>query len=210
MAEIKYDIKRGADIYRVIYGTRLERWISTGKIRRGEIVVWRSGLSGWRKAEELEELAPFFEKWDKLRLRITKRAKVRRVIPAYKKQIRNILVVDDEKDLCSLLHDALSQKKYNVAITNTKRDAIGYIKKERPDLVFLDLKLPDGDGLKLIPKIKKLYPKTIVNIISAYGSEESREEARERGAYAFIDKPFSENDILRTIRKLSKPPRQLS
>ncbi len=60
MQEIKWDIKRGSEIYRVIYNPRLKGWIATGKIKRGETMVWRSGFSGFRKPEELPELAPFF------------------------------------------------------------------------------------------------------------------------------------------------------
>ena len=204
MAEIKYDIRRGVDIYRAIYGSRLEKWISAGKIKRGEMIVWRSGLSGWRRPEELEELAPFFEQWERLELRKIKRKRdLRRRIKPLKRQIKNILIIDDEKDLCSLLYDALS-RSYNVSIANTRKDAIASIKRETPDVAFLDLKLPDGDGIKLLSRIKKINPETIVNIISAYGSEESREEAKKKGAYTFIDKPFTEKEILRSITQLDK------
>ena len=65
MSEIKYDIKRGADVYRLIYHARLRSWILKGVIKRGEAIVWRSGLSGWRKPEELEELKPYFRQKDK-------------------------------------------------------------------------------------------------------------------------------------------------
>lgn len=204
MVEIKYDIKRGADIYRTIYGTRLERWISTGRIKRGEILVWRSGLSGWRKAEELEELSPFFEKREKHELKRIQRKSSRRQTLPYKKQIKNILIIDDEKDLCLLLHDALSRRRYNVSIASTKREAIDCLKREMPDLVFLDLKLPDGDGVNILSKIKKINPNTIVNIISAWGSEEKIEEAKKRGAYSFIDKPFTEREILTSIKSVIK------
>lgn len=204
MAKIKYDIRRGADIYRSIYNSRLQSWISTGKIKRGEVLVWRSGLSVWRKPEELNDLLPFFKSYEKRELGKAKRKRPKGQTLPHKGQIKNILIIDDEQDMCSLLDDALSQKKYNVAIANTKREAVGCIKREMPDLVFLDLKLPDADGIKLLSKIKKINPKTIVNIISAYGSEESREEAKEKGAYSFIDKPFTESAILRSIRGLNK------
>ncbi len=209
VAEVKYDIRRGADIYRAIYGSRLQNWIFTGKIKRGDILVWRSGLSGWRKAEEIEELIPFFEKREKLDLRKIKRREPRRQVFPGKRQIRDILIVDDEKDMCSTLNDVLSDRKYNVSIANTKRDALRRIRTKIPDLVLLDLKLPDGDGINLLSKIKKNCPKTIVNIISAYGSEESREEARKRGAYAFIEKPFTERQILNNIGRLSRTKRGL-
>lgn len=204
MAEIKYDIRKGADIYRAIYGARLQRWISTGKIKRGEVVVWRSGLSGWRKAEDLEELTPFFQKWEKLQLRRLKRKRLEKQVLPHKRQIKNILIVDDEKDLCSLLSDTLSSRGYNVAVANTKREGVASLRREAPDLVFLDLKLPDGDGMKILSRVKKTSPQTTVNIISAYGNEERREEARKKGAYSFIDKPFTEKEILRNIGKVHK------
>ena len=208
MQEIKWDIRRGAEIYRVIYNSRLKSWISTGKIKSGETMVWRSGFSGWRKPEELLELAPFFESWEKIQLsgeeRRIERKKLQESVIPQQKQIRNILIIDDEKDLCSLLSDALSGAGYHVATANTRQEGLVCLKKASPDLVFLDLKLPDGDGINILSKIRRLRPKTIVNIISAYGSKESREAAMKKGAYGFIDKPFTESDILKCIRRLHK------
>ncbi|MCG2661405.1 MAG: response regulator [Kiritimatiellae bacterium] len=208
MQEIKWDIRRGSEIYRGIYSSRLKSWISMGKIKRGETVVWRSGFSGWRKPEELPELAPFFESWESLQLSSEKtkieRKKLReRIVPQHK-QIRNILIIDDEKDLCLLLCDALSAKGYHVATANTRKEGMVCLKKASPDLVFLDLKLPDGDGINILSAIRRRSPKTIVNIISAYGSEESKEEAMKKGARGFIDKPFTKSDILKCIRRLHK------
>ena len=200
MIEIRWDIKRSADIYRQILGTRLKFWISTGKIKPGDAVVWRSGFSGWRKPEELEELIPYFRRYEKTQLRKLKRRKPKREVVTKKNQIKNILIIDDEKDLRELLSDALISRRYNVASVTTKKEALRSIKRSLPELVFLDLKFPDGDGMKLIPKIKKINPDTVVNIISAYGSEEAKEKAMELGVNRFIDKPFSEQDILRSIR----------
>jgi len=213
MAEIRWDIRRGADIYRQILDTRLRCWISTGKIKPGEVVVWKSGFSGWRKPEELQELTPYFKRYEKAQLRKLKRRKP--IIPLEKatddeqssltgltesSQIKNILIIDNEKDLCKLLSDTLILRRYNAASVTTRKEALRSIKRSLPDLVFLDLKLPDGDGMKLISKIKKLNPDTVVNIISAYGSEDTKEKAMKLGVNRFIDKPFSEQDILRSIR----------
>jgi len=206
--EIKYDIRRGADIYRAIYGARLQKWILAGKIKRGEVIVWRSGLSGWRKPEELEELAVFFEQWEKEQLEEAERQEEELFLQKKKKKItkkniKNILIIDDEKDLCSLLSDALIQKNYNVSIANTRKEGIACFKKKIPDLVLLDLKLPDGDGIKILPKIKSVNPETVVIVISAYGSEEARQMAKKGGAFTFINKPFTEEDILRSIKVLA-------
>ena len=200
MAEIKWDIKRGASTYRVVHDARLKKWISTGKIKRGEVTVWRSGFSGWRKPEELDELVPFFRRWERQRLRVRIRQRQPREILPHEK-VKNILIVDDEKDLCLLLSDILASRGYNVASANTKREAIACLKRETPDLAFLDLKLSDGDGLRVLSKIKDINPQTIVNIISAYGSPEIKEEAKRMGVHTFIDKPFTETDILKSIGK---------
>ena len=76
--------------------------------------------------------------------------------------------------------------------------------RQLPDLVFLDLKLPDGDGMGILPAIRKISPGTLVVIISAYGGEERREDAKEKGVHSFIDKPFTEKKILNIIKQFQK------
>ncbi len=223
MVEIKWDIKRGADIYRQVFDSRLKSWISTGKIKPGEVIVYRSGFSGWRKPEELNEIIPYFRRYEKAQLRKIKRRKpaiygeplknqinpVRNTESSRKENkisngVKNILIIDDEKDLCQLLGDTLSSHDYNVRFAHTKKNAFSSLKEQTPDMVFCDLKLPDGDGMKILSKIKKISPGTIVNIITAYGSDETRDEAKRLGASSFIDKPFSEEDILGNIREFCK------
>ena len=198
--EIKWDIKKGAGIYRTIYTSRLCNWIINGIIKEGDVLVWRSGFSGWRKPEELEELKPFFEEYKKRQLReLNKEREV--LIP---RKIKKILIVDDEKDMCWLLSEALSKRKYKVTTASTGKEGINQIKKETPDLVFLDLKLPDIDGIKILPRIKKINSKIVVCIITAYGTPDLQKEAMNKGAFYFLDKPFSIKEILRVIRESSK------
>jgi len=200
MAELKYDVRRGADTYRLIYYSRLKSWILKGIIKRDEALVWRSGLSGWRKPEDLEELRPYFEQREEKDLRSKREEKHPYLFP--KRRIRNILIIDDEEDLCWLLSTVLQSRGYNISTANSISDGMACL-KEMPDLLFLDLKLPDGDGMDLLPKIREITPQTLVVIISAYGSEEKRGEAGGRGVCGFIDKPFTEGNVLEIIGQVS-------
>jgi len=108
MKDLKYDIRRGADTYRLIYHARLKSWILKGIIKRYEALVWRSGLSGWRKPEQLEELRPYFEQREEEYLRRKREAAKPHLLP--KKRIKNILIIDDEGDLCWLLSNTFREK----------------------------------------------------------------------------------------------------
>jgi len=115
------------------------------------------------------------------------------------------LIVDDEEDLCWLLTSALQSKGYNVSVANSIIKGIACLKKKVPNLVLLDLKLPDGNGMDMIPEIKAAAPQAVVVIISAYGSEEKRAEAKDQeGVHGFIDKPFTEEKILETIAQFQE------
>jgi CheY-like chemotaxis protein len=205
MLELKYDVRRGADTYRLIYQSRLKSWILNGIIKPDEALVWRSGLSGWRKPEELEELIPFFEQREQARLKREKEELRLKSAPLPKRRIKNILIVDDEEDLCWLLTNALQSKGYNVSAAHSLTKGIACLKKKVPHLVLLDLKLPDGNGMDLLPEIKSAAPQAVVVIISAYGSEEKRAESKnQEGVHGFIDKPFTEGRILETIAKFQE------
>jgi CheY-like chemotaxis protein len=196
MKELKYDVRRGADTYRMIYHSRLKSWILRDIIKRDEALVWRSGLSGWRRPEDLPELKPYFEQREAAHLQSEEFEEAPPPFP--KKEIENILIVDDEEDLCWLLSNSLKSRGYTVATANTISEAVACL-KESPDLIFLDLKLPDGDGMDILPQIKTMSPDAAVVIISAYGSEERRLDAKKKGIHGFIDKPLSEEKVMNAI-----------
>jgi CheY-like chemotaxis protein len=202
MREFKYDVRRGADTYRMIFHSRLKSWILKDIIKRDEALVWRSGLSGWRRPEDLPELKPYFEQRDAAIL-IGEGEEEEAQVPFPEKEIETILIVDDEEDLCWLLSNSLKSRGYAVAAANTISEAVACL-KDAPDLVFLDLKLPDGDGMDILPQIETMSPDAVVVIISAYGSEERRLDAKKRGVHAFVDKPLSEEKIQNTIHQFQK------
>jgi CheY-like chemotaxis protein len=202
MNRLKYDIRRGADTYRSIYHSRLKSWILKGIIKPDEALVWRSGLSGWRRPEELEELAPYFQQQEEEHL---KRERVEASPHLFsKKVIKSILIIDDEEDLCWLLSNILESKGYQVSTANTISEGMARL-GDAPDLLFLDLKLPDGDGMDMLPRIRGAAPQALVVIISAYGSEKKKGTAIDAGVCSFLDKPFTAEQVLETIEQLSSP-----
>jgi CheY-like chemotaxis protein len=202
MAETRWDIKRGANVYHQVSDARIKHWIKTGKIKAGEVVVWHINLSGWRRPEELEELRPCFELCEKALFRKSERSRSARKPGPGVKRIKSILLIDDEKDLCSLLGDSLSSRGFQMEFAHTQGEALKCLNKRLPDLVLLDLRLPDGDGMALLSLIRKTTPAPAVFITTAFGSEEIRSQAEKLGALGFLDKPYHEEDIIRRIRKI--------
>jgi len=207
MADLRWDIKRGANVYHQVSDDRLKLWIKTGKIKTGEVVVWHENFSGWRRPEELEELRPFFELCEKALFRKSERPRSARKPGPREKQIKSILLIDDEQDLCSLLGDSLSSRGFQMEFAHTKKEALKRLKTRPQDLVLLDLRLPDGDGMMLLSFIRKLTPSPAVIITTAYGGEETKSEAEKMGAYGFLEKPYQEEDVLRLIGGIGRTSR---
>ncbi len=112
-----------------------------------------------------------------------------------------ILLVDDEKILREVLEDFLKDKDYEVEIAETGSQALELLKKNSFDLVILDISLPDGNGLELIPKIKEFQPEIGIILISAYAGVKSVVSAIKQGAFDYLIKPFDGDELLLTIEK---------
>ena len=108
---------------------------------------------------------------------------------------QTILIIDDEEELCILLTYALSQLGYNIEYALSLEDGSEKLKKYSPDIVLLDINLPDGSGLDMIPRLKQ--QRAAFMIISAY--DDKKEQALREGAFAFIKKPFNMQTITQSI-----------
>ena len=115
-----------------------------------------------------------------------------------------ILIIDDESDMCWALSRVFEDAGYKAITAVNGKEALIKVEKEEPELVILDVKLPDMSGIEVLSTIKKVKPEIVVIMISAYGTEEIRKEAERIGAYDFIDKPFSVEGILLTVRKVER------
>jgi two-component system response regulator AtoC len=111
-----------------------------------------------------------------------------------------VLVVDDEQLLRWSLRARLDQAGYRVLEAETGEDALRHV-GEGVDLVLLDYRLPDADGLDLLKKIKKTDPDTLVILMTAYSSIETAVEAIKEGAYHYANKPFNFDDMMLLVEK---------
>lgn len=118
------------------------------------------------------------------------------------KQKYKILIVDDETKICEILKDILENEGYIADFATNGTDGLRKIQKDQIDLVLLDVKLPDIDGLTLLKKIKDFDSDISVIMISAFGTVSTAVEAVKNGAEDFIEKPLEVNRILTTIRNV--------
>jgi DNA-binding NtrC family response regulator len=113
-----------------------------------------------------------------------------------------ILVVDDERDICRALEFLLSREGYKVATAGSGQEALKKIDSEDFDLVITDLKMEGMDGMQVLENAMARRPNLIVVIMTAFASVESAVEAMKKGASDYLVKPFINEDVKMTVRRL--------
>jgi len=119
-----------------------------------------------------------------------------------KVEAAKILVVDDERDICRALEFLLSREGYKVATANSGQEALKKVESDDFDLVITDLKMEGIDGMQVLERSLSMNPGLIVVIMTAFGSVESAVEAMKKGASDYIVKPFINEDVKMTVRRL--------
>ena len=116
------------------------------------------------------------------------------------KRAKKMLVVEDQGETCLILDLILSDRKFEMDYVNNLLDADEYLQKNKPSVIILDNKLPDGFGVDFISYVKKKYPKIKIIMISGFST--ARDVAIENGADAFLEKPFSMDNVNEAIDRV--------
>jgi DNA-binding NtrC family response regulator len=112
-----------------------------------------------------------------------------------------ILVLDDESIVCRTLQSMLRRKRYNVATAGTIQQAEEILAGDHFDMLFMDLRLPDGDGTQLLEKVARQSEAPFVVVMTGYASVESAVSCMRLGAFDYIIKPFTNSQIEITVSK---------
>ncbi len=110
-----------------------------------------------------------------------------------------ILIVEDEKPICKFITVSLKAQGYKCIDTQNGKTAISMVASYNPDVIILDLGLPDIDGLDVISEIRE-FSRTPIIIVSARGQDNEKVEALDMGADDYLTKPFSVVELLARIR----------
>ncbi|PZU59095.1 MAG: DNA-binding response regulator [Sphingobium sp.] len=110
-----------------------------------------------------------------------------------------VLIVDDEAPIRRLIHAALARADYATVEAESGRQALDRLTAERPDIVLLDLGLPDRDGLELVPLVKERSDATLI-VVSAREATEEKVAALDLGADDYLTKPFDTEELLARVR----------
>ena len=115
-----------------------------------------------------------------------------------------ILVIDDEKLIRWSFEKNLNSKGYKVLLAETGKDGLRLFENYYPELVFVDNHLPDTTGLELITQIKSISEDTVIVFMTAYETVDVAVEAMKKGAFEYIRKPFSFEEIYVLVERLDK------
>ena len=111
-----------------------------------------------------------------------------------------VLVVDDKKIIGDLFDFTLGYSGYDITVVDNAAAAIEAVKNKNFDVAFIDIVMPDKDGVTVLQDIKNINPKLPIVMMSGYSVEEKRSKARDLGAVTCLKKPFEMEDVKKVIK----------
>lgn len=115
-----------------------------------------------------------------------------------------VLVVDDEKSICSTIEAVLRSAGHTVELADSGEMAIALIRKAMPDILLTDLRMDGMSGLDLLGKVREYFPMITVVIMTAYGTIDTAVAAMKNGAYDYLVKPFTPEQLEHLIQRIEE------
>lgn len=112
-----------------------------------------------------------------------------------------ILIVDDDEDVCRMLATLIEREGFKSIMVNDGEPALASIRSASPDLMLLDMRMPNMAGSEVLAHAKQLDPDLPVVIITAFGEIRGAVEAIKAGAYDYLTKPFEHEDVIRVVHR---------
>ena len=120
--------------------------------------------------------------------------------------MKKILIIDDEEIVRMSCERALQVEGFQTGVASSGREGLEILEKEPYDLVLLDLKMPDMDGMEVLGKIRSSWPHINVIMISGYSTVDTAVQALRSGAVNFIQKPFAPESLFSAIKEVIEKP----
>lgn len=112
-----------------------------------------------------------------------------------------ILIIDDEPVICKGCRLALSDQNHIIEICMSGQEGLDLLQKEDYDLVLLDIKLPDMDGMEILKTIHKMKQDCLVVIMTGYSTVQNAVEAMKQGAFDYLSKPFTDEELILVVQR---------
>ncbi len=120
-----------------------------------------------------------------------------------------ILLADDDELFCFLLHGVLSSHGHEVLTAYHGREALKLFRQHHPQITVLDLRMPEMDGLEVLRQIRATDPQAVVMILTAWGTDELEQQARQYGAIDFLNKQLTYDSIAAMVEFVMTEPSKL-
>jgi len=111
-----------------------------------------------------------------------------------------VLLVDDEEEFVQSLSERLEMRDLNSDTALNGEQALQIVKDQVPDVMVLDLKMPGIDGMEVLRRVRKAYPKVQVIILTGHGTDKDEEEAKRLGAFSYLQKPVEIDHLMKVMR----------
>jgi len=112
-----------------------------------------------------------------------------------------VLVIDDENVICDACHLVLSEKGHAVDFCTTGKSGLLAIERGAYDVILLDMKLPDIDGMEILETIRAEMPATYVIVMTGYSTMSNAVQAMKLGAADYLSKPFTDDELVEAVEK---------